>query len=373
MKPARILRLLAGALLTAAAAPSEAAAQPCSSPYLVNQTFTRGTYNTAWQICWSTPATYGLAITSASFRPGPGKPLVRVFYDARVTEIFVPYHSGSPRYYDLSGFSFPLMTLTANDCPASQGGTLLGSPALVCREIRNRGVGWKNSDGSVYRGQEVVLWSALQAGNYVYLFRWTFRDDGTVLGEIGATGTNLPSKPGEAHMHNAMWRLDIDMNGAASDNVHRVSHAESGLTAADSKTPINVEQGLAWDDMAFTHLHLFDSLLKNSRGHNSGYMLIPMHTGTARHNEAWTKNDFWVTPYDPSQMRPANLPAYVSAGRSVANTDVVLWYWGSAHHMFRDEDGCCPGGDSFSGTAQAMFAGFMLKPQDLFDGPPFWP
>jgi Cu2+-containing amine oxidase len=373
MRAPRMLRLLAAALLAAAVTADDAAAQPCSSPYLVTQTFTRGAYSTEWQICWSTPATYGLAITSASFRPGPGKPLVRVFYDARVTEIFVPYHTKTPRYYDLSGFNFPLMALTANDCPAAQGGTLLGSPALVCREIRNRGIGWKNSDGSVYRGQEVVLWSALQAGNYVYLIRWTFRDDGTVLGEIGATGTNLPSMPGVAHMHNAMWRLDIDMNGAASDNVHRVSHAEPDSSATDSKTPISVEQGLAWSAPAFTHLHLFDSLLKNSRGHNSGYMLIPMRTGTARHFEAWTKNDFWVTPYDPSQMRPANLPTYVSAGRSVANTDVVLWYWGSAHHMFRDEDGCCVGGGSFSGTAQAMFAGFMLKPQDLFDAPPFWP
>lgn len=243
MRPALMLRLLAGALLAVAVKPAEAAAQPCSSPYLVQQTFTRAAYSTEWQICWSTPATYGLAV-SASFRPGPGKPLVKVFHDARVSEIFVPYHSGGPRFYDLSGFSFPLMTLTAADCPAAQGGTLLGNPATVCQEIRNRGVAWKNSDGTVYRGQEVVLWSALHAANYVYIFRWTFRDDGTVLGEVGATGTNLPGVPSQAHMHNATWRMDIDINGSSTDNVHRMSHAEPGLSATDTPTPINTEQGV---------------------------------------------------------------------------------------------------------------------------------
>jgi primary-amine oxidase len=364
-----------------AAAPEPAAAQSCSAPYLVTQTFSSGGKQTEWMLCWQTPATYGLAITSAHFRTAAGKPWVRVFWDARVSEIFVPYHSGNPRYYDLSGFSFPLMTLTAADCPAAAGGTLLGSPAKVCKEVRGRGLAWKNSDGSVYRGQEVVLWSALQAGNYVYIFRWTFRDDGVVLGEVGATGTNLPGKPTEAHMHNASWRLDIDMNGAGNDNVQRVTHTETAAgagAASDAMAAIATEQGLAWDDLGFTHLHLYDSVLKNARGHNSGYMLMPIRTGTARHfaagppNEAWTRNDFWVTRYNAAEMRPSGLPGYVAGGQSVANTDVVLWYWGSAHHMYRDEDGHVQDG-YFEGTAQAMFTGFMLKPHNLFDSPPFFP
>lgn len=366
------------ALLLAAAAafltPKGAAAQDCSPPYLVQQTFTSGSHQTEWMICWQTPSAFGLAITSAHFRTGPGKPWIRVFWDARVTEIFVPYHSGGPRFYDLSGFNppFPLMEVTAADCPAAQGGTLLGTPSLVCKEIRNRGLAWKNNDGTVYRGQEVLLWSALRAGNYVYIFRWTFRDDGVVLGELGATGTNLT--PGdETHMHNAMWRLDIDLNGFPNDNVALVGHEEPDSTAHDPVTPITRETGLEWDDLRFSHLHIYDSVLKNARGHNSGYMLIPIRTGTARHFEEWTRKDFWVTPYDPSQMRPAGLPGYVGAGRNVSNTDVVVWYWGSVHHMFRDEDGCCPEDWYFEGTAQAMFAGFMLKPQNLFDSPPFWP
>lgn len=381
MSRSRLILALAAVLLALPAAPRPASAQDCSSPYLVTQTFSGNGKQTEWMICWQTPATYGLAITSAHFRPAAGKPWVRVFWDARVSEIFVPYHGGSPRYYDLSGFNFPLMPLTSADCPASSGGTLLGTPATVCREVRGRGLAWKHSDGSVRRGEEVLLWSAMQAGNYVYIFRWTFRDDGVVMGEIGATGTNLPTMPTVAHMHSAVWRLDVDMNGASNDNVARVVHTENAAgagKASDTMVPITLEQGLQWDAPSFTQLHVYDSLLKNARGNNSGYMLMPSRTGTARHfgagppNEAWTRNDFWVTRYDPSEMRPSGLPGYVASPQSVSNTDIVLWYWGSAHHMFRDEDGRVQDG-SFEGTAQAMFTGFILKPHNLFDDPPFFP
>jgi primary-amine oxidase len=368
----QLIRRTAVLLATLALAPAAAHAQPCSGPHLVQRTFSNGPYSTEWMLCWQTPPTYGLTVNAAYFRPGPGKPWIQVFYDARVTDLFVPYHSGSPRFYDLSGFTFPMMTLTAADCPSSQGGTLLGTPAVVCMEVKDRGVAWKMSSGSVYRGQEVVLWSALQAGNYVYIFRWRFRDDGMVVGELGATGTNYPFASTEAHMHNAEWRLDIDLNGWPTDNAELVTHTEAGAGATDTMTPITTEQGLAWDDLRFNSLHVWDSQLRNQRQHPVGYMLIPDRTGTARHQETWTQKDIWVTPYDPSQMRPAGLPGYVAAHRSVANTDIVVWYWGSAHHLFRDEDGN-GSGSSFSGVAQAMWTSFMLKPHNLFDGPPLWP
>lgn len=364
--------LLALIALGSASVPERVAAQWCSSPYLVEQTFTSGSHQTSWRICWGTPSTYGLAIRSAHFRTGPGQPWVRVFWDARVSEIFVPYHTGYPRYYDLSGFTFPLMTLTSADCPAAQGGTLLGSPAKVCREVRNRGIAWKTSGGSVYRGSEVVLWSALQAGNYVYIFRWTFRDDGMVVAEVGATGANLPGMPTVAHMHNASWRLDIDMAGFWADNARVVRHVESsGNTATDHHTAMGGEGGVVWEDSEHTALHVYDSNRTNARGNQVGYMLMPLRTGTQRHAETWTKQDFWVTQY-PGVWRPAQLPGYVSPSRSVSNRDIVAWYTGGVHHLFRDEDGTLSG-SYFTGTAQIMWAGLMLKPHNLFDGVPFFP
>jgi Cu2+-containing amine oxidase len=71
-------------------------------------------------------------------------------------------------------------------------------------------------------------------------------------------------------------------------------------------------------------------------------------------------------------MRPANLPSYIIPAQSVNSADVVVWYWGSIHHLTRDEDGTETTFD-FSGVAQVMWGGFMLKPHNLFDGPPLWP
>ena len=56
----------------------------------------------------------------------------------RVSDYFVPYHPGSPRYYDLSGFNFQLTPVNAADCPATVGGSLLS--AHVCKEVRDRGL-----------------------------------------------------------------------------------------------------------------------------------------------------------------------------------------------------------------------------------------
>jgi hypothetical protein len=89
----------------------------------------------------------------------------------RCNAVFVPYHAGSPRYYDLSGFNFQLTTVTANDCPASVGGALLSSH--VCKEVHDRGLMWKDSSG-VRRGQELVLWGSIDADNYRYIQEYTF-------------------------------------------------------------------------------------------------------------------------------------------------------------------------------------------------------
>src|SRR5687768_379431 len=78
-------------------------AQSCSAPYLVQQSFpTAGAAQTSWRICWQALPGWGVVITSAHFKKTPAAAWMRIFWDARVSEIFVPYHPGSPRYYDLS-------------------------------------------------------------------------------------------------------------------------------------------------------------------------------------------------------------------------------------------------------------------------------
>ncbi|HEX8691384.1 MAG TPA: hypothetical protein VF746_02990 [Longimicrobium sp.] len=368
MRAPTICRAAGAAVLLALGSARAAAAQPCSTPYLVQHTFTGGGKQTEWMLCWQTPTSWGLVITAAFFRPAPTRPWIRVFWDARVSEIFVPYHNGV-RFYDLTDYIKGPETLGAGDCPAAAGGTLLAG--VVCKEVHDRGIAWK-SHTAVRRGQELVLWGSFKAVNYRYLIRWTFRDDGVVLGEMAATGSNLPWNWPVSHTHDAMWRLDIDLNGWAGDNVHRTVHAEVGTGASDTAVPVASEQPLDWSATEFTHLHVFDGGLKNGRGSVTGYMLMPVRTGSSRHDEAWTGHDAWVTRYDPSEMRPRFLPHYVAPAQSTASTDVVVWYWGPLHHMYRDEDGNADGGE-FEGVAQTMWTGFILKPQNLFDGPPFYP
>jgi primary-amine oxidase len=351
---------------------------PCSSAFFVEQRFPVDTSlpeETRWRFCFQRVIRNGLVINAASFRKSPGSPWVQVIYDARVIELFVPYHSGSPRFLDMSSFNFSLFQLTSKHCPKNKGGTLLDNDH-VCKEVHDRGLAWTNYD-KVRRGEEVVLWGGIGAGNYNYIIEWAFRDDGVIRGRVGATATNFPPQPLETHMHGIFWRLDIDLNGAGSDSVGVVSHSESflalGPTASDSTAMMSTEGRRQWVANAFTSLNVHDATLRNRQNHQSGYHLIPMQTGTPRHMESFTKSDFWVTRYNFSEMHVPSLPTYISPAQSISSNDVVVWFYSAAHHTPRDEDGRHVNNQFQPTVAQVMWTGFMLKPHDLFDQTPLYP
>lgn len=345
-----------------------AAMAQCSGVNLVEQRFpVNGTEETRWRVCWAAHAKNGLVITGAWFRKSPASAFVQVLYDGRISEIFVPYHDGNPRYYDVTNFSFSLTSVSSADCPPAVGGATLG--ANVCKEVRDRGLAWKDY-AAVRRGQELSLWGALGAGNYNYVMEWIFRDDGMLIGRVGATAVNLPSKPLTTHVHNPMWRLDVDLNGFPGDSVDEITHGESGLNGVDVHALVKTEKGIDWNVQAFTALHVSDATLKNAKGHASGYILMPWSAhGASRHQEDFTKHDMWVTRYKWAEKDARYLPSYVSPAESVVNTDIVLWYKGSMHHHPRDEDGELVGG-RWSGEAHIMWTGFMLMPFNLFDRTP---
>lgn len=347
---------------------------PCSGINLVDQAFpTTGPEQTHWRLCWDTVPQQGLVIHWAFFRPSPNARWIWIFWDARVSDIFVPYHQGSPRYYDMSDYSFPLTAIGAADCPASLGGTPLGGN--VCKQVHDRGLLWKNWS-QVRRGEEVVLWAALGAANYNYIIEWTFRDDGVVLGRVGATAANLPGLPFEPHIHNPIWRLDIDLDGFWGDSVDVGTHTEPipVSTAADTEPLVWFEGGADWDPHAFSELHVYDATLKNGKGDRTSLHLIPTPTGgLSRHNEEFTQHDFWVTLYAGSEMHARELINYISPPEPVSNADIVVWYKGSIHHHPRDEDGEITAGGWWNGVALVMWTGWMLKPNNLFDRTPFYP
>jgi Cu2+-containing amine oxidase len=295
-------------------------------PNAFTQNFpTSGPAVTTWMICWKEVAgTYsvadpnGLVIGPVYFRQSPSAAFVRILWDMRVSDYFVPYHPGSPRYYDLSAFNFVLTGVTAADCPASAGGAPIS--AHVCKEVHDRGLMWKDFSG-VRRGEELVLWGAIDAANYRYIQEYTFRDDGVIIGRAGATGQNLPGDELVPHVHNALWRIDIDLDGV-TNNAARLQHIENPAnaagTATDTTIPIAVAQGFTWSARTHDAVEITNPAFKNAQGHTSATHLVPLVTGggLTQHFEKFTQNDFWVTPYNPAQFAAKNLPTYVAGATS---------------------------------------------------------
>ena len=328
-----------------------------------------GAMQTAWKVRFAHATGKGLYITGAWFKSAPTEPWMRILWDARVADIFVPYHSGSPRFYDLTNFHFPLVKATAAD--AGSCGRIIDGK--VIHQIHQNGVLWKD-DEDVRYAHEMVLWATLDSANYNYVMRYAFRDDGTIAMRLGATSRNLPGLELEAHMHNALWRIDMDLNGFASDSVYEVSHNEATFSsiANDTTFPFNhgVEGSVNWRASKFTELLIRDRK-KNSRGHNISYEFRPVRRGKPRHQEAFAHDDFWVTRYHGSERTYKIVNSYVN-DESVMDTDVVVWHISPLHHNPRDEDGYFAD-QVWRGVALLMWSGIDLRPRNLFDKTPLFP
>jgi hypothetical protein len=345
---------------------------------------------TAWKVHYARGLHRGLYITGAWFKRDLSEDWIKVINDARIAELFVPYHkTGRPRFYDLTSFSFPLAEVRSED--AGPFGTLLppfqGDPfPTVVKEMRDRGLAWKDDLHGVRRGRELVIWSGLEAGNYMYIMSYAFQDDGTIAFRLGATGQNLPGKRFEAHTHSAHWRIDIDLVDGSKNSAMLMRHVEDpkALSAEDLKEPFNggLEGGLDWDPKEFTMIRV-ECEQKNARGERMGYDLMPMRSGTPRHNEEFTRHDLWVSRSHPERAMEflfAGLPNTVKDEEVIEQTDIVLWCNSASHHEPRHEDGMpnsapriWPGDDAWEGSALVMWSGFDLRPRNLFDRTPFYP
>jgi Cu2+-containing amine oxidase len=345
---------------------------------------------TAWKVHFARGLHKGLYITGAWYKRHLSEDWIKILNDARVAELFVPYHQASYiRYFDLTGFSFPMAQVREEDTGAS--GTLMppfqGDPyPTVVKELRDRGVVWKDFAHGVRRGKELVLWAALEAGNYMYLMSYGFHDDGTVSFRVGATGQNLPGHRAESHTHNAHWRIDIDLIDGSKNSAMLMRHLEdpASMGAEDIEEPFNrgYEGGLDWNPKEFTMIRVASNK-KNANGKTIAYDLMPIRMGSSRHNEEFTQHDFWISrshPERPLEYLYSNLPAIVKDEEPVESADIVLWGTSSSHHEPRDEDGkpnsspkFWPGDDAWEGSATVMWSGFDLRPRNFFDRTPFYP
>ncbi|MCS7046756.1 MAG: hypothetical protein NZO58_10400 [Gemmataceae bacterium] len=333
---------------------------------------------TAWKVKWTTANGSGLIIQGAWFKKHPNEPWVQILGDARLSEMLVPYHSGSPRFWDVS-YNFSLMHLTRDDAGAY--GRLIGNPPVVCQEIRDRGLAWMDGTKGSRRGQTLVLWAALNAANYRYVVEYGFQDDGTIAFRVGSTGRNYSSREFEGHMHNALWRIDINLDGPAHNSAYIMEHIETPEGNGTAKTvhrPFNQgREGFEdWDAYKFTMVNIRHEKRKNIRGMPLSYDVMALRMGNARHygpQEECTLHDFWVTKNRPGEMYYQKLPKYIERGESVIDTDIVLWLSTPGHHEPRSEDGAMQKNNSFVGATPVMWCGFDLKPRNWWDRSPLYP
>jgi primary-amine oxidase len=322
-----------------------------------------------WSLCWETRALEGLALTHAFFvKDGVER---RVLSDATLAQVFVPYESGQPRYHEVAyGLGLNLQDLeAAGDCP---GGALLAG-GKVCSQIVDTGPAERYcASGNCVsrRGSAVSLWSSAQMGTANYVIRWLLKDDGTIEPALGVGGAPMIGEG--AHLHNAFWRLDVDVDGPENDAVeefYRLSPGYAdGTVGVSGWTPLLRETYRPDDLGTFRKWRVTDTRNKNARDLATSYELVPSPgDGSLRttEDEGYMRGELWVTRNNAQERYVSTdsadlLSAYVN-GEEIQGADVVLWYAMHAYHEPRSED---------RELSPMEWMSFQLRPRDFFDANP---
>ena len=278
----------------------------------------------------------------------------------------------------------------------------------VCMHEEDFGILWKHTDRrladkpEVRRSRRLVISSIATVENYEYGFFWYLYQDGNIQFEIKLTGIlslgALP--PGEKspygtliapqlyapyHQHFFNARLDLDIDGPANsvyqidvvaDELGPKNPFENAFSAKarllenekDACASLNLESARTWK--------IVNPNVLNAVGEPVGYKFFPGDNcfPFASKNAWWRKragfvdHHVWVTPNRAEERHAAGdypnqsqggdgLPKWTAQNRSIANTDVVLWYTFGHTHLPRPED---------YPVMPTAYIGFMLKPNGFF-------
>ena len=293
----------------------------------------------------------------------------------------------------------------------SRGGALT-IPNAICIHEEDYGILWKHTDRrlphspEVRRSRRLVVSSISTVENYEYGFFWYFYQDGNIQFEIKLTGilslatvregenpihgtviAPLLYAPNHQHFFNV--RLDVGVDGrnntiqqldAVADPIDESNSFENAFhmkatdleTESQSCAHLNLETGRTWK--------IVNPSVKNAVGQPVGYKFFPGDNAfpLASRNAWWRKragfveHHIWVTPYNAEEKYAAGnypnqsgggdgLVKWTAADRSIANTDVVLWYTFGHTHIPRPED---------YPVMPTAYIGFLLKPNGFFSGNP---
>ena len=291
-----------------------------------------------------------------------------------------------------------------------------GDPVIlknaICIHEEDHGILWRHydvrrDDAQVRRSRRLVVSSVYTIVNYDYAFYWYFYQDGVIELEIKITGImSTASAPfgqtpphgqalnpaglyGPIHQHIFNIRLDMAIDGL-DNTVHEVEtradppgpHNPRGNGYRQVATPLRTESEArrVTNAASSRRWRICNPNVLNRVGEPVAYDLIPGANllpfadpaTSIRHRAGFTDYNLWVTAYSareryaageyPNQHQGgAGLPSYISADRSIENTDVVLWYTLQNLHAARVED--WP-------IIQLATIGFRLQPNGFFDRNP---
>jgi primary-amine oxidase len=261
-------------------------------------------------------------------------------------------------------------------------------PNAICLHEEDHGIAWKHTDFrtgyvEVRRMRRMVISSIVTVGNYEYAYYWYLYQDGSIEYEVKLSGvisngalepgqrpehgtTVAPGVYGPHHQHFFNVRLDMAVDGTAN----RVYEVTPKALPEGPGNPMGnawrVEEVLIEDEtqakreadpLVGRYWKIVNENVTNALGQPVAYKLVPEHTiapfahpGSAVARRAgFISNPLWVTAYDRDEMFATGdypnqseggggLPAYVTSGRGLVDTDVVLWFTFGTNHVVRPED-----------------------------------
>jgi primary-amine oxidase len=278
----------------------------------------------------------------------------------------------------------------------------------ICIHEEDNAVLWKHVDeragAEVRRMRRLVVSFHVTVANYEYLVYWRFYQDGNIECEVRATGI-MVTTPFEGddpppygtvvdtqtyapiHQHFLTVRLDMEVDGP--DNTVVMSETERlpigpdnphGLALAQRSLPLGTEGGFDFDWSTQRAWKVTNPNVRNKVGTPVAYKLVPSAavppmldpSSPVLRRARVLEHTLWVTPCAREERWPCGefvnqsaedegLPVWTAAGRSIDNTDVVLWYTFGIHHVPRVEDWPIMPADTVS---------FWLKPTGFFDHNP---
>ena len=281
----------------------------------------------------------------------------------------------------------------------------------ICIHEEDQGILWKHVDvraghTEVRRRRRLVISWVATTGNYEYGFFWYLHQDGTIESEVKLTGIlqtaalapGAPAEYGELvaprlngmnHQHIFNVRLDLDVDGV--DN--SVYEIDSEVLPMDETNPwgnaFASRSTLLETEAAAQRLidpfkarcwKIVNPASRNALDQPRGYRLVPgantlpfydPESGFGKRT-GFTRHHLWVTPFDAAERYATGdypvqnaagggLPEWTRSNRSIADTDVVLWYTFVHHHIPRPED--WP-------VMPVATIGFALSPVGFFDRNP---